>query len=124
MSGIRGKHTKPELRVRSFLHLQGLRFRLHDRKLPGKPDIVLPKYGTVVHVHGCFWHRHRRCRFAYSPASNRAFWTQKLEGNAERDMRINRELRSLGWRPFTIWECEVGSERALECLADRIRGTR
>lgn len=123
MSGIRGKNTKPELAVRSFLHQRGLRFRLHSRNLPGRPDLVLPKYRTVVHVHGCFWHRHPRCRFAYMPASNRTFWTNKLTGNAERDRRNDRELRHLGWNPITIWECEVGSERALERLANRIRAT-
>jgi DNA mismatch endonuclease (patch repair protein) len=121
MSGIRGKHTKPEVAVRSFLHRRGLRFRLHDSSLPGKPDLVLPKYRAVVHVHGCFWHRHRRCRLAYTPASNRAFWVTKLEGNAERDRRVDRKLRGLGWKSITIWECEVDNQNALERLVNRIR---
>lgn len=121
MSGIRGKNTKPELAVRSFLHRRGLRFRLHARHLPGRPDLVLPRYRTVVHVHGCFWHRHSRCRFAYMPASNRKFWENKLAGNAERDRRNDRELRRLGWRSITIWECEVTSVRALERLVTRIQ---
>ncbi len=121
MSGIRGKNTKPELVVRSFLHRSGLRFRLHGRNLPGKPDLVFPKYRAVVHVHGCFWHRHRGCRYAYMPSSNRSFWMEKLTGNAKRDRRIDQQLHGLGWKPITIWECEVGNERALERLADRIR---
>ena len=123
MSGIRSKHTKPEVSVRSFLHRRGLRFRLHAHNLPGKPDVVLPKYRAVVHVHGCFWHRHRRCRFAYTPTSNRSFWVTKLEGNVERDKRIDRALRGLGWKPITIWECEVDNVNLLQNLVNRIRAS-
>lgn len=121
MSGIRGKHTKPELIVRRFLHRQGLRFRLHTRELPGCPDIVLRRYRAVVDVHGCFWHQHPGCRFAYMPASNRAFWSAKLGGNTVRDQRNRRALRALGWRVFIIWECEVSDERRLKRLVDSIR---
>ena len=121
MSGIRGKHTKPEVIVRSYLHRQGLRFRLHDRRLPGRPDLVLARHRTVVNVHGCFWHQHPGCRFAYMPASNRAFWKAKLTGNIKRDARNDAELRKLGWQVLTLWECETGDERKLARLASRIR---
>jgi DNA mismatch endonuclease (patch repair protein) len=107
MSRIRGKDTEPEKRVRSALHRAGYRFRLHSKKLPGRPDVVLPKYRTVVLVHGCFWHRHKGCRFAYTPKSRVAFWNTKLDANIERDRRSARELRRLGWKVVTIWECEA-----------------
>ena len=107
MGGIRGKHTKPEILVRSFLHRSGLRFRLHGKRLPGRPDIVLPKYRMVIFVHGCFWHRHRGCRFAYSPQSNVDFWKAKLDGNAERDRRQQQQLRRAGWKVRTVWECQT-----------------
>lgn len=121
MSGIRGKNTKPEVEVRRFLHGRGLRFRLHDRTLPGRPDIVLPRWGTVVLVHGCFWHQHKGCRFAYMPASNTNFWREKLGGNVNRDRRNAAALRALGWRVLHVWECETKSDRKLESLARRIR---
>lgn len=121
MSGIRGKNTKPEVHVRRFLHRRGLRFRLHDRTLPGRPDIVLPRWGTVVLVHGCFWHQHKGCRFAYMPASNTSFWREKLGGNVNRDRRNAAALRALGWRVLLIWECETKHERELERLERRIR---
>ena len=98
MSHIRGKNTKPELVVRSLLHRMGYRFRLHGKKLPGRPDIVLPKYRTVVFVHGCFWHRHRGCKNCTTPTNNRSFWVAKLEGNAARDRLNRRALVRLGWR--------------------------
>lgn len=107
MSRITGADTKPELIVRSMLHRMGLRFRLHRRDLPGKPDIVLPKHRTVVFVHGCFWHRHPRCRFANTPKSRIDFWTKKFEGTIRRDRQKSRELRRLGWRVLTVWECET-----------------
>lgn len=120
MSGIRGRDTKPELIVRRYLHQQGLRFRLHDRRLPGRPDLVLRKYRAVVFVHGCFWHQHKGCRFAYMPSSNRAFWEAKLRGNASRDKRIARELRAMGWRIFEFWECNARSEAKLRRLVNAI----
>jgi DNA mismatch endonuclease (patch repair protein) len=120
MSGIRGKNTKPEMIVRSFLHRAGLRFRLHA-KLPGKPDLAFPKFRTVVFVHGCFWHRHKRCRFATTPASNSAFWQEKFEANMRRDMLVKKELRKLGWRVKVIWGCQL-SPKKLELLAEQIRG--
>jgi DNA mismatch endonuclease, patch repair protein len=107
MSRIRSKDTKPELIVRSFLHRKGYRFRLHKKDLPGIPDIVLPKFKIAVLVHGCFWHRHSGCKYAYSPKSNVAKWNKKFEDNVKRDEKVNKDLKSLGWNTITIWECEV-----------------
>ena len=117
MAQIRGKDTKPERIVRSILHRLGARFRLHRRDLPGNPDIVLPRYGLVVLVHGCFWHRHRRCKYAYTPKTRLDFWTQKFEQNVKRDKEVKRELKQLGWNVVVVWECET---RDLEFLADRL----
>lgn len=107
MSRIRSRDTKPEVVVRSLLHSMGYRFRLHRRDLPGRPDIVLPKYKTVVFVHGCFWHRHADCRYAYNPKSRIDFWGEKFKENVGRDQRQTDELRRLGWTVITIWECET-----------------
>ena len=107
MSRIRNRDTKPELVVRSMLHRLGYRFRLHRPDLPGRPDIVLPKYHTVVFVHGCFWHRHRKCRFAYSPKSRINFWQNKFKQNVARDKKVRSQLESLGWHVVVIWECET-----------------
>lgn len=120
MAGIRGKNTKPEMIARSHLHRAGLRFRLHAR-LPGRPDIVLPRYRTVVFVHGCYWHRHKGCRYAAVPASNRAFWQRKFEQNVQRDALVVKQLRRLGWKVRVIWECQL-SERRLDALVARIKG--
>ena len=106
MSGIRGTNTQPELRVRRFLHSHGFRYRLHDRTLPGQPDIVLPRYRTVVFVHGCFWHQHPGCRFATRPDTNADFWRAKLAGNVARDRRQGEVLMRRGWRVEVVWECE------------------
>lgn len=121
MSAIRGKDTKPELIVRRFLHRSGLRFRLHVRSLPGRPDIVLPKHRTVVNVHGCFWHQHPGCRYAYRPKSREMFWSAKLDRNRARDTETSAQLRSLGWSVHTVWECEVGDEERLARLVTAIR---
>lgn len=120
MSGIRGKDTKPELIVRSYLHREGLRFRLHA-KLPGKPDLVLPKYRVVVFVHGCFWHRHEDCRFATIPASNTEFWQAKFDGNMRHDADVRKQLHKLGWRILIIWSCQL-QEQILRKLEIDIRG--
>src|SRR5690348_6796830 len=104
MAAIRGRNTKPELVVRRFLHRRGLRFRLHSRMLPGRPDIVLPRYKTIVNVNGCFWHRHPGCRYAYTPKSRQEFWTEKFRQNVERDHANYARLRSMGWHVMTIWE--------------------
>ena len=102
-----------------MLHRMGYRFSLHRKDLPGCPDIVMPKYNTVVFVHGCFWHLHSRCRQGRIPASRREFWAKKLIGNAERDKRHKRVLRKLGWRVITVWECDV--ERRGDQVSDRLR---
>src|SRR5215210_2417244 len=107
MSRVRGADTKPEIRVRSFLHRLGYRFRLHRRDLPGRPDIVLARYGTVIFVHGCFWHQHPGCSKASLPETNRGEWTSKLARNVERDRENQGVLREAGWRVVTIWECEL-----------------
>lgn len=122
MAGIGGKHTKPEIIVRRFLHRLGLRFRLHRVGLPGKPDVVLPAHRAVVFVHGCFWHRHTGCKFAYTPKSNIKFWNQKFRENVERDSRMTARLRRLGWRVFVVWECSL-TESRLTALARRIQSS-
>lgn len=123
MSAIRGGNTAPEMAVRRALHAAGLRYRLHQRTLPGRPDIVLPRYRAAVFVHGCFWHRHPGCPFATNPRTNVAFWEHKFAGNVERDLRQQQNLTKLGWRVFVVWECEVRDVRYLTRLVKRIRGT-
>ena len=105
MSSIKGKHTKPEMIVRRFLHAAGFRYRLHHKDLPGKPDLVLPKYNLVIFVHGCFWHQHQGCHYAYTPASNSEKWKEKLEGNRQRGLIQQQQLLEMGWRVLVIWEC-------------------
>lgn len=122
MAGIRGRDTTPERIVRSHLHRAGLRFRLHASRLPGRPDIVLPKWNAVVFVHGCYWHRHPGCRFATTPATRVAFWTRKFADNVARDRRNARALRREGWRVFVIWECSL-TPRSLDRLVARIRNS-
>ncbi|MYC35231.1 MAG: DNA mismatch endonuclease Vsr [Chloroflexi bacterium] len=117
MSRIRGGNTKPERLVRSMLHSMGYRFRLHRKDLPGRPDIVLPGRRTVVLVHGCYWHRHPGCRFAYTPKSNIDFWNAKFAENVKRDQRQYNQLRELGWAVITVWECET---KELTTLAERL----
>lgn len=107
MSRIRGKHTVPEKQVRSFLHSAGFRFRLHVKALAGCPDIVLPKYKTVIFVHGCFWHHHEGCKQAVYPKNRKAFWRKKIDGTVSRDKKAAQALRRNGWRVLTIWECEI-----------------
>lgn len=108
MSGIRSSNTKPELLVRTYLHARGFRYSLKKRTdLPCQPDIVLPKYGVAIFVHGCFWHRHQGCRYATTPKSNADFWIKKFRANVERDDRCETDLSALGWRIATIWECEL-----------------
>ena len=122
MSRIKSKNTKPELRLRSFLHGLGFRFRVNRKDLPGKPDIVLPKYKTVIFVHGCFWHRHEGCKNATMPKSNTDFWEKKLAANIERDQRVKSELEALGWKVITVWECELKDLEKLKIrLSSEIR---
>jgi DNA mismatch endonuclease (patch repair protein) len=125
MALIGGKNTGPELAVRRFLHSKGFRYRLHAADLPGKPDIVFPKYGAVVFVHGCFWHGHRGCRKGRTlPATRKAFWRRKIEGNRARDRRDRRRLRRMDWRVFVVWACRIRNRRALERLSAAIRSRR
>ena len=124
MSRIRGKNTKPEILVRKGLHARGFRFRLHNKKLPGSPDIVLPKYGVVIMVNGCFWHGHKGCRYATRPKSNVVFWDAKIARNKHRDEVTTAHLEALGWHVITVWECELrknaGLNERLDALADEI----
>lgn len=127
MSGIRGKDTKPEMLVRRFLHRQGLRYRLHDRKLPGTPDLVFPRHGTVVFIHGCYWHRHEGCKYASTPASNVEFWKTKFAGNVRREREAVAGLQKAGWKVILLWECGLRRalpERYLAWLPGAIRGGR
>lgn len=105
MAGIKGKDTAPELTVRRYLHAVGLRFRLHDARLPGRPDIALPRQKVAVFIHGCFWHRHAGCPLATVPATRPEFWQQKFEANQQRDRRNVESLLQMGWKPIVVWEC-------------------
>ena len=120
MSRVHGKDTKPEMVVRSFLHRKGFRFRLHAKDLPGHPDIVLPKYRTVIEVRGCFWHRHPGCRKATIPTSNCTFWQDKLQQNVARDVKNDSALEILGWHVIVVWECQLRKKETLLKLPDLI----
>jgi DNA mismatch endonuclease (patch repair protein) len=119
MSRIRGSDTGPERAVRSILHRLGCRFRLRARSLPGSPDVVLSRHGTVVFVHGCFWHRHRSCPYTYTPKTRKEFWSRKFDANVERDRRVTGELRALGWRVLVVWECELRDSGKLSRRLER-----
>ncbi len=123
MSRIRSKDTKPEMIVRSLLHRMGYRFRLHVKTLPAKPDIVLPKYKTIIFIHGCFWHKHSDCKEATTPKSNTAFWQTKLAKNVERDRKKKEKLKRLGWDIIVIWECEIKKslDRVAATIANRLK---
>ncbi|MEW5837438.1 MAG: DNA mismatch endonuclease Vsr [Pseudomonadota bacterium] len=114
MARVKGKNTRPEIRVRSLLHRLGYRFRLHRKDLPGTPDIVLPGRRTVVFVHGCFWHQHPGCKQATRPVANAAYWNEKLDRNMARDARHIHALGALGWKTIIVWECELKDIAALE----------
>ena len=114
MARIRGRDTTPEIAVRRIAHRMGLRFRLHRNDLPGRPDLVFPKHRLAVFVHGCFWHRHKGCRFASNPKSRVAFWNEKFAANVARDARQEAALKELGWSVLVIWECETRNETAVE----------
>lgn len=119
MSRIRSRDTAPEKRVRSLLHRLGFRFSLRRKDLPGKPDIVLPSRRSVVFVHGCFWHQHQGCTNSRVPSTRRPFWEAKLAGNVARDLRVRRELKTLGWNVLTVWECDLKYEDRVGRLLTR-----
>ncbi len=123
MSRIKSKNTKPEEMVRKYLFSQGFRYRKNDNRLPGTPDIVMPKYRTVIFINGCFWHGHKSCRYFVIPKSNTEFWTNKINKNIERDAINIEKLKDLGWSVITIWECELKKdkrENTLQALVNTI----
>ncbi|HBH6950367.1 TPA: DNA mismatch endonuclease Vsr [Serratia marcescens] len=124
MSGIKSKNTRPEMFVRRYLHERGFRFRVHVEELPGKPDIVLPKYKLCIFVHGCFWHRHDGCRYATTPSTRPEFWIKKITLNKQRDIRVKMQLLEIGWRVFEIWACGLKKRDAssLSWLSEHING--
>ena len=122
MSNISGKETKPEILVRKFLFANGFRFRKNDKRYPGKPDIVLPKYKTVIFVHGCFWHGHN-CPAGKLPETNKKFWSEKISRNIERDKRNKKELENLGWNVLTIWQCELKNKNIRNETMEKLTNT-
>lgn len=120
MSKVPSENTSPEVNVRSFLHRNGFRFRIHNKKLPGKPDIVLKKYHTIIFVHGCFWHRHSNCKRASTPVENKKYWQMKFEKNIHRDIKNKKELKKLGWKVLIIWECKI-NDKILNKLIESIK---
>ena len=121
MSQISGKDTKPEMMVRKFLHANGFRYRLHVKDLPGKPDLVLPKYNSVIFVHGCFWHAHEGCKYFKIPKTRTEWWENKLLGNRERDEKHVRQLKDLGWNVIVVWECELKPENVKKTLPELVK---
>jgi len=122
MSKIRSKNTKPELALRKALYARGFRYRVNDTKLPGTPDIVLPKYKTIIFLHGCFWHGHEKCKYFNIPKTNTEFWIDKITSNVERDKVNLQKLTSLGWYVLTVWECEIRHDykQDITPLIDRV----
>ena len=116
MSHIRSKNTKPEEKVRKYLFSKGFRYRKNDKRLPGKPDIVLPKYKTVIFVNGCFWHKHEGCKYFVWPKSNSEFWKEKIESNIVRDKKQYEELKNAGWHVIIVWECELKKKQRMDTL--------
>jgi DNA mismatch endonuclease (patch repair protein) len=124
MGLVRSQNTKPEIKLRKALFSIGYRYRIHEKKLPGKPDIVLPKYRTAIFVHGCFWHGHVDCRAAKPPKSNLQYWTPKLARNAERDTAHQENLKASGWQVIVIWECELRKDApaVLSLINEKLKG--
>ncbi len=125
MSQIRARDTQPEILVRKYLHANGFRYRLHDKKLPGKPDIVLKKYNTVILIHGCFWHGHKDCKYFVVPKTRTQWWLDKINRNKEKDRESIKALQKEGWNIITIWECELKRDKrqkTLEKLIEKLRG--
>lgn len=124
MSRISGKNTRPEMMIRKFLHRNGFRYSLHSKDLPGKPDLVLPKYNTVIFVHGCFWHAHENCKYFKIPKTRTLWWKEKLYANKERDEKHIQELEEMGWNIIVVWECKLKKDifqESLEILSKEIR---
>lgn len=125
MSNISGKETKPEILVRKILFAKGFRYRKNDKRYPGKPDIVLPKYKTVIFINGCFWHGHKNCEKAKLPETNYNFWKNKIEGNIERDKRNYEQLKNLGWNVIVLWQCQLNNKRNIDkTIKDLIQNLR
>lgn len=126
MSQVKNKETKPEVFVRKYLFANGFRYRKNDKCLPGHPDIVLPKYKTVIFINGCFWHQHENCKYSALPKTNRAFWTEKLACNKLRDKEKIEQLKSMGWRVIAVWTCElrpkVRQDRLVRLCGEITRG--
>ena len=120
MSRIKNKGTKPEIMLRKALFARGFRYRVNVKSLPGKPDIVLPRYKTVIFVHGCFWHGHPGCKYAYTPKSNAEFWINKISSNRERDVITKHKLEESGWKVIIVWECELRHEKDFSILIERL----
>ena len=121
MSRIRATNTKPELLVRKFLHAQGFRYKLHDKTLPGKPDLVLPKYKTVIFIHGCFWHGHSNCKYFVVPKTRTDWWVNKINTNSSNDLKVIRALKKEGWKIFTIWECDLKLAKVEKTLTSLLK---
>lgn len=124
MQQIKGKHTKPELLVRKYLHAQGFRYKLHDNSLPGKPDLVLPKYKTVIFIHGCFWHGHKNCKYFTIPKTRTLWWTEKINKNTLNDVKAMKLLKKDGWKIITAWECKLKQnkmEKTLQKISDKLQ---
>lgn len=114
MSKVTAKDTRPEVKVRKFLFSKGFRYRKNDKRFPGKPDIILPKYKTAIFVHGCFWHHHDNCRAAALPQTNCEFWKDKMETNVKRDRKNQKDLKELGWKIIIIWQCQIKNRELFE----------
>ncbi len=123
MSAIKSKNTKPEIAVRKILHSMGYRFRLHRKDLPGSPDIVLPKYKTVIFVHGCFWHRHENCKYASTPKTRKEFWESKFKANVKRDKENQEKIKNIGWQSVVIWECQLKNLDQLLIKLEKIQSS-
>lgn len=121
MSRIKGKNTKPEMLVRKYLHANGFRYRLHSKNLPGKPDIVLQKYKTVIFVNGCFWHGHSDCKYFIVPKTNTDFWMNKITGNITNDSKVIQALKKFGWKVIIVWECELKNNKVEKTLTTLIK---
>jgi DNA mismatch endonuclease (patch repair protein) len=120
MSGIKNKNTSPEILVRKAVFKFGFRYKINDKSLPGSPDIVLPKYKTVIFVHGCFWHGHAQCNKSITPKTNLDFWKSKIEKNKKRDRKVNSDLKKLGWKIITVWDCKLINIKTHELTIDKI----